>query len=213
MEQVEMTLIPTSTCYPQSLTWWCNWIWPLRPLATSTPPLPPPLPPLSLSVPFSRIFTYDLWRLTSIKRPKLVIMHTCLVSYMRIIIIDYNYMHIFTNYLNVITYFVSTFFCFFLPHICNYEPFWRNYALGSNRKGMTNYSHFVLFKQVSRWNQASKDTFTHYVEIMSNYVKIISHSVEISLPRFAQRLTSVRSTHLLIIADNACAKDSRLVSK
>ena len=33
--------------------------------------------------------------------------------------------------------------------------------------------------QVSRWNRASKDTFTNYVEIISRYDEIISNCVEI----------------------------------
>ena len=36
-------------------------------------------------------------------------------------------------------------------------------------------TNLVLLTQVSRWNRASKDMFTNYVDIISNYVQISNH--------------------------------------
>ena len=61
------------------------------------------------------------------------------------------------------------------------------------------------------WRFTSVKRHIYYVELISNYVQIISTETEIPPSCFAQRLTSIKSTHLLIITDNACAKDSKTV--
>ena len=65
----------------------------------------------------------------------------------------------------------------------------------------------MLLKQVSHWNWASKDIY--YVAVISNYVQIISNSVELTLLCFTQQLTSIRSAQLVIISSNTCTKDSQ----
>ena len=54
-------------------------------------------------------------------------------------------------------------------------------------------SNVVLLTHLSRWNRASKDIFIHSsVEIISNYVQIISDYVETT-----RRLGAVGDRHLL----------------
>ena len=63
--------------------------------------------------------------------------------------------------------------------------------------------------QVIQWKGVSKDIITNYVEIISNYAQITSNYVEITILFFTQWLTSVKSTHLVIIIDSVCAQYSQ----
>ena len=72
-------------------------------------------------------------------------------------------------------------------------------------------TNFVLLMQVSRWTQTSKDVFTNYLGIISDYGQIINNYVEITLLCLFQWHASIRSTQLEIIIENACTKDSQSV--
>ena len=74
---------------------------------------------------------------------------------------------------------------------------------------MTIYGHIITDYVLLTQGTAGTERQKTYVPC--NYVQISSYYIEIPLSCFVQGLTSIKSSQLVTIPDNACAKDSQLM--